>query len=124
MRCSRASRGAGRPARAKERRLTARPESWSPPAEPRGRLRRARRRRPGDRLLRGAWATLHHGFYRHHQIVDTPIYQRYGDAIADGQVPYRDFGLEYPPGALPVFVIPSVLTPGTNGKDYRTGCAL
>ena len=40
----------------------------------------------------------------HDQIVDTPVYQRYGDAIDDGQVPYRDFALEYPPGALPVFV--------------------
>jgi hypothetical protein len=56
----------------------------------------------------GAWAALHHGLYRKSQIIDTPIYQRYGDAIADGRVPYRDFGLEYPPGALPVFAIPSL----------------
>jgi hypothetical protein len=60
-------------------------------------------------LFLAAWATLHHGFYRHDQIVDTPIYQRYGDAIANGQVPYRDFALEYPPGALPVLAIPSLL---------------
>ena len=31
------------------------------------------------------------------QIVDTPVYERYGDAMADGEVPYRDFRLEYPP---------------------------
>ena len=65
------------------------------------------------------WFLIHHGFYRDSQIVDTPIYQRYGDAVAKGQVPYRDFALEYPPGALPAFVIPAVLTPGTNGTDYR-----
>jgi hypothetical protein len=56
-----------------------------------------------------AWGALHRGFYRHDQIIDTPIYQRYGDAIANGKVPYRDFALEYPPAALPVFALPSLL---------------
>jgi hypothetical protein len=60
-------------------------------------------------VFAGAWAALHRGFYRHSQIVDTPVYQNYGDAIANGKLPYRDFGLEYPPGALPVFAIPSLL---------------
>ncbi len=69
----------------------------------------------------GAWIALHHGFYRHDQIVDTPIYQRYGDAIADGRVPYRDFGLEYPPGALPVFALPSLVrSPAGDLGGYRT----
>lgn len=43
------------------------------------------------------------------QIIDTPVYQRYGDAMLDGQVPYRDFELEYPPAALPMFVLPSLV---------------
>jgi hypothetical protein len=60
----------------------------------------------------GAWLLLHVGFYRHDQIVDTPVYQRYGDLMADGQVPYRDFTPEYPPLALPVFVLPSLVTDG------------
>jgi Glycosyltransferase family 87 len=36
------------------------------------------------------------------------VYERYGDAIVHhGRVPYRDFAVEYPPGALPVFAAPS-----------------
>ena len=54
------------------------------------------------------WASLHHGSRALFQIRDTGLYQQYGDAIAAGQVPYRDFHLEYPPGALPVFVLPSL----------------
>src|SRR6059058_6028337 len=59
-------------------------------------------------LFAGAWALLHVGFYKHKQILDTPVYQRYGNAIARGDVPYRDFGVEYPPGALPVFALPAL----------------
>jgi glycosyl transferase family 87 len=55
----------------------------------------------------GSWALLHRGFYERDQIVDTPIYERYGRAMVDGQVPYRDFALEYPPGALPAFALPA-----------------
>lgn len=51
---------------------------------------------------------MHHGPFGRSQIVDVPVYQRYGDAMAGGQVPFRDFGLEYPPGALPVFAVPSL----------------
>jgi uncharacterized membrane protein len=40
-------------------------------------------------------------------IVDWPTYHAYGSAIVDrGLVPYRDFAVEYPPGALPVFLVP------------------
>jgi uncharacterized membrane protein len=73
-------------------------------------------------LFVGAWAAIHVGFYRHSQIADTPIYQRYGDAIARGQVPYRDFPLEYPPAALPVFAIPSLLRSKSGDiSGYRAG---
>jgi hypothetical protein len=55
-----------------------------------------------------AWGAVHYGFYGRDQIVDTPVYERDGDAIARGEVPYRDFSVEYPPGALPMFVLPSL----------------
>ena len=56
-----------------------------------------------------AWTLVHHWFWARGQLVDTPTYQRYGDAIVNGnQVPYRDFAVEYPPGALPAFVVPSL----------------
>ena len=33
-----------------------------------------------------SWGLLHHGFYARDQIVDTPVYERYGEAMTDGQV--------------------------------------
>src|SRR5262249_33485967 len=38
---------------------------------------------------------------------DLRVYQPSGSAIVSGEVPYRDFSLEYPPGALPMFVLPA-----------------
>ena len=57
----------------------------------------------------------------HAKISDVPVYQRYGDAVARGSVPYRDFRLEYPPGALAVFVVPSLLTNGKVGYARAFG---
>ena len=42
---------------------------------------------------------------------DVPLYQSFGDRMADGAVPYRDFRIEYPPGALPAFLLPSLVAP-------------
>jgi Glycosyltransferase family 87 len=47
------------------------------------------------------------GLFDDEQVGDTPAYAGYGDAIFEGEVPYRDFYVEYPPGALPVFVVPA-----------------
>jgi uncharacterized membrane protein len=57
----------------------------------------------------GCWVVLHHWFYAHRPLSDIPIYQGYGNAIDHGLVPYRDFPVEYPPGALPIFVAPIYL---------------
>jgi hypothetical protein len=67
-------------------------------------------------LFIGSWSLLHVGFYTHMQVLDTPVYQTYGNAIARGEVPYRDFAVEYPPGALPMFALPGLAKPG-HGQD-------
>jgi Glycosyltransferase family 87 len=48
------------------------------------------------------------GLFDEGQVGDTPQYRDKGDAFLDGEIPYRDFYVEYPPGALPVFVAPAV----------------
>src|SRR6266516_4060682 len=59
-----------------------------------------------------AFDALHYGFYTRKTLLDTPLYERYGDAIVHhGRVPYRDFAVEYPPGSLPVFAAPSLAAP-------------
>jgi hypothetical protein len=81
-------------------------KSWSASTEPR-------------RLLVGAaglflvsLTLLHWGWYQHDLIRDTIEYHRYGTAMLSGHVPYRDFGIEYPPGALPAFGLPAIGKPG------------
>ena len=41
---------------------------------------------------------------------DTDLYHRYAARILAGQVPYRDFLVEYPPLALAFFVVPAALS--------------
>jgi uncharacterized membrane protein len=53
------------------------------------------------------WGLVHLDLWSRHAIVDWPTYEHYGDAILhQGLVPYRDFAVEYPPGALAVFLLP------------------
>jgi len=48
---------------------------------------------------------------------DVPRYHTYGEAVRHGQVPYRNFRLEYPPGSLFAFVVPALVAAGSRG--YR-----
>ena len=95
-------------------------KSWSASSEP-------------QRLLVGAvglflasLTLLHWGWYQHALIIDTVEYHRFGAAIVDGQVPYRDFGVEYPPGALPVFALPAVGKPSFSlyNREFQLLMAL
>jgi hypothetical protein len=76
-----------------------------------------------------SWTLLHHFFWGRDQIVDTPVYESYGDAMRAGEVPYRDFALEYPPAALPVFLAPELTAKrgdfGAYGRAFEkwmAGC--
>lgn len=67
-------------------------------------------------LVAGVWGLLNVAWYPHSQIVDYGVYQTYGDDMVHGhQVPYRDFAVEYPPAALPVFAGPALF----EGYGYR-----
>ncbi|MDX6380376.1 MAG: hypothetical protein QOI57_1400 [Rubrobacteraceae bacterium] len=49
---------------------------------------------------------------------DVLTYRRAGEAILAGEVPYRDFFIEYPPGSLPAFVPPALFT--TSHEAYAS----
>jgi len=51
------------------------------------------------------------------QVTDLALYRAYGERIAAGDVPYRDFRFEYPPAALPLLVAPALTTSTRDG--YR-----
>jgi len=81
-------------------------KSWSASSEPR-RLAYA-----AVAVFLVSLTALHWGFYQHNLILDTVEYHRYGNAIVHGHVPYRDFAVEYPPGALPAFTVPALAYAG------------
>jgi hypothetical protein len=41
---------------------------------------------------------------------DVGLYQHYATVVRNGAVPYRDFKFEYPPAALPVFLVPAYMS--------------
>lgn len=60
-------------------------------------------------LFLACFALVHLWFWAHGQISDVAEYQQYGDEIVHGGlVPYRDFAVDYPPGALPAFIVPEI----------------
>jgi hypothetical protein len=64
------------------------------------------------------WGIAHFTLYRHESkklVGDVGIYSGYGLPVRHGLLPYRDFGLDYPPGALPAFIAPAYL------GDYEAG---
>ena len=96
--------------------MIARSGSWS--------ARRLERRRTaaaaalGVVLFLASWGLLHvHPFAAATTRSSTrPSTSATATPILEGRVPYRDFSLEYPPAALPVFALPSL----APGRHYRT----
>ena len=52
------------------------------------------------------------------------LYQRYTEALLHGHVPYRDFFMEYPPGALAVFLPPAAATSSHYNAAFKALMAL
>lgn len=50
---------------------------------------------------------------------DTTSYAQYGHRILGGGVPYRDIAIEYPPAALPVFILPAADEKGGAAFRWR-----
>jgi hypothetical protein len=86
--------------------VATRSASWSRPADGRFLATIAAVVAAGVFLV--VWWVLHRDFFVRHEISDLLVYRSYGDAMEHGLVPYRDFDVEYPPGALPFFVLPSI----------------
>ncbi len=55
--------------------------------------------------------------YSHHGISDLPVYEAAERQMAAGQLPYRDFPLEYPPAAAGLFWLAGAL-PGAFGPAF------
>jgi Glycosyltransferase family 87 len=91
--------------------MIARSESWSQPAS------KPLVAAASVVVFIASWTLLHYGFYARNDIVDTPVYGRYGEAMTRGEVPYRDFAVEYPPAALPTFVLPAI--GNGDSEQYR-----
>ena len=72
-------------------------------------------------VLLGALAVPSGGLFRGAKFRDLHIYRQYGDALLAGHVPYRDFFVEYPPGAIPLFASASSSTPRTGRDSDKPG---
>jgi Glycosyltransferase family 87 len=97
--------------------VATRSASWSPPADGRRRVPTALAVVVAVGLFLTAWWGVHRDFFVREQISDLPVYRSYGQAISHGLVPYRDFDVEYPPAALPLFALPS-LGPGSYSGAF------
>jgi uncharacterized membrane protein len=78
----------------------------------------------GVPLYVGACAVPDGGLFRAARFRDVHLYQRYTEALLHGHVPYRDFFMEYPPGALVVFLPPAAATNAHYNAAFKALMAL
>jgi len=64
------------------------------------------------------------GLARGREYRDVGLYGEYARALADGRVPYRDFFVEYPPGAFAVFTPPALLPEQAYRHSFKVLMAL
>jgi uncharacterized membrane protein len=64
------------------------------------------------------------GLFRAARFRDVHLYQGFADAVFDGRVPYRDFFMEYPPGALAVFLPPAAFGSSHYNAAFKALMAL
>jgi hypothetical protein len=66
------------------------------------------------------------GFGDRVNLGDTRHYRQIAGRILDGSIPYHDFFVEYPPGALPIFLLPKIGTSSAAGYAifFRSAAAL
>ena len=63
----------------------------------------------GVLVLLAACSLPNVGLWSGKGVADTGLYGLYGHRIMQGQLPYRDFYIEFPPGALPALVVPDLV---------------
>ena len=72
----------------------------------------------------GACAVPDGGLFRAARFRDVHLYGQFAHAVFDGSVPYRDFFMEYPPGALVVFLPPEVFGSAHYNAAFKSLMAL
>jgi len=66
-----------------------------------------------------SWVFLDHSFYLHRKSTDAVYYQSYAVKVQAGEVPYRDFAVQYPPGSLAVFLAPTLVSDPADLAAYE-----
>jgi uncharacterized membrane protein len=64
------------------------------------------------------------GLFRAARFRDVHLYGGFAESVFDGRVPYRDFFMEYPPGALAVFLPPQVASHAHYNAAFKALMAL
>jgi uncharacterized membrane protein len=67
-----------------------------------------------------SWWGVGHTFSEQARMDDTPHYMEYALEVHQGLVPYRDFSVEYPPGALVPFLAPGLFGGIHNFPSYSS----